>query len=223
MYTLITDWHTAAQQDLKAFEIRLEALTTQATQPTQAELDKVRTEFDNQNEIKSLKLGEDIGELIQQKPKFSWELAGAYATYGIGDEAWQTGRTGVWSTVSTYLPFSSPNREVSRDYLNLNVVARSLWDNFTLNEQGQIVKNNSIDVGGKVAFEFNEFSIGAESLYRKIDGEDDLERRTIGLINYRISENVFLIGAFGKNFESQSRSVAMFGINWGFGPEKIAF
>jgi hypothetical protein len=169
----------------------------------------------------SLALPKVINDYIQQKPKFSWDFAGAYATYGIGDAAWQTGRTGVWTTLSTYLPLANATGAISKNYFNLNLSVRSLWDNFTKNDVGQLVKNNSIDVGGKAGFEFDGFSIGVESLNRYINGKSGNENRTVGVFNYKIAESMYLTGSFGKNFESQSKTIAMFGINWGFGSEKV--
>jgi hypothetical protein len=170
---------------------------------------------------KSKKLVKKIEELSQQKPLFSWDLAGAYAVYGIADENWKSGRTGAWTTLSSYISLAKKDEEPSGKYLNLNLSARSLFDNFTKTEKGEIIRSNSFDTGGKIAFEFDNLSIGVESLYRYKDGEKGTENRTVGIINFKIAENIFINGIFGKNFKSQSRTIAVFGVNWGFGSEKL--
>src|SRR5687767_15587548 len=75
----------------------------------------------------------EISELIAQKPLFSWDIAGAFATYGVGDSTWKAGRTGVWTTLSTYLPLGK-EKEIQKNYFNLNLVVRYLRDNYHGNE-----------------------------------------------------------------------------------------
>ena len=171
--------------------------------------------------LDSLDLPKVINDYLQEKPKFSWDVAGAYATYGIGDADWQSGRTGVWTTVSTYMPLASATGGISKNYFNLSLSARSLWDNYSKNDAGQIGKSRAFDIGGKAGLDFDGFSIGVESLNRYTGGKSGKENRTVGVINYRIAESIYIVGSFGKNFESQSRAITMFGINWGLGNEKV--
>lgn len=214
---LIDNWHSEAQTDLAIIQAKLGGTATAA------DLARVRMEYleSVNNSPKTLKLAQEIAELTQQKPLFSWDIAGAYANYGIGEEKWQTGRTGVWTTLSTYIPFTSSKGTVLKNFLNLNGSMRLLRDNFTKDDKGEIGRRNNFDIGGKVAFELNDLSIGVETLYRYTNGKSETENRRVGVINYKIADNIYLIGAYGKNFESQSRSIGMFGINWGIGSEKV--
>jgi hypothetical protein len=213
---LINEWHKTTQQDL------IDMQTQIALAPDdQVKLDFFTKQNAEKKDSKSKKLVKKIEELVQEKPLFSWDLAGAYAVYGIADQNWKSGRTGAWTTLSSYISLAKKDEEPSGKYLNLNLSARSLFDNFTKTEKGEIIRSSSFDTGGKIAFEFDNLSIGVESLYRYKDGEKGTENRTVGIINFKIAENIFINGIFGKNFKSQSRTIAVFGVNWGFGSEKL--
>jgi hypothetical protein len=210
----IIRWHTKAQNDLTYLDA---AVRDTSVKNLKRLLDSIK----RVKQADSVSLPKQINDYLQQKPVFSWDVAGAYASYGINDAAWQSGRTGIWTTMSTYLPLATPSGGVSKNYVNMNISARSLWDNFTKNDAGLIAKSNAIDFGGKAGFEFDGFSIGVESLYRYTNGKKGNENRTVGVFSYKIAESLYITGAFGKNFESQSKAIALFGINWGLGSEKI--
>ena len=46
-------------------------------------------------------------------------------------------------------------------------------------------------------------------------------KRSVGLINYRLSDNLYINGAFGKNFSAPDKLIALFGIKWGLGSETV--
>ncbi|HZI24247.1 MAG TPA: hypothetical protein VFD46_04185 [Chryseolinea sp.] len=72
-----------------------------------------------------------------------------------------------------------------------------------------------------MALEFNKLSIGYESLFRYLDGKGSPQNRNVGIINYKIADNIYLNGAYGENFDFPGKLVALFGINWGIGTETI--
>jgi hypothetical protein len=76
-------------------------------------------------------------------------------------------------------------------------------------------------VGGKIALEFDRINIGVESLYRFNQGVANSENRTLGIINYKVADNLFIQGAFGNFFNVADKLIALFGINWGFGSETV--
>ncbi|MBB5395475.1 hypothetical protein [Mucilaginibacter sp. AK015] len=215
MLNKIKKWHADALADIAKYQDAL------ARDKPQSFVDSLVKAIALRKANDSLDLSKQINDYIQEKPKFSWDVAGAYATYGIGDADWQPGRSGVWTTVSTYLPLASATGGPSKNYFNMNVSARSLWDNYTKNDAGLIVKSSAFDIGGKAGLDFDGFSMGVESLYRHINGKAGNENRTVGVLSYKIADSVYLMGAFGKNFQSQSKSIALFGINWGLGNEKV--
>ncbi|RPD38708.1 hypothetical protein [Chitinophaga barathri] len=169
-------------------------------------------------------LRQTIEDHIAQKPAFQWDLAGAYATYGIADTAWKTGRVGIWSTLSLNLLLNAHGESTKQNYLTISAYTRYMYDNYTT-EKGFITNSNSFDVGGRLSFEFDPLSIGFEAVHRNYVVEGDLQsQRVIGFLNYRVGKDLYLNGAFGSDFGmDKSRILALFGLNWGFGNEKLTF
>lgn len=161
---------------------------------------------------------------IAQKPVFQWDLAAAYATYGIADTVWKTGRVGVWSTLSLNLLLNSHGESSKQNYLTLSAYGRSMYDNYAL-EKGMVTNSNSYDLGGRLSFEFDPISIGFEAVHRNYMVDDDLKsQRIVGFLSYRVGKDIYLNGAFGNDFGlDKSKIMALFGLNWGFGNEKLTF
>lgn len=211
----ITEWHEAAQLELDKVQ---EEITREVDPERKKALLK---KFANYKPVSTSGILEEINEIINRKPIFSWDIAAAHSTYGINDSVWRSGRSGIWTTLSTYLPLALGDERTFKNYLNINFVFRYLMDKYQLNEQKKIVSGNSVDIGGKFALEFDKLSIGIESLYRFKNGEANSQNRTVGIINYKVADNLYIRGAFGKNFNVPDKLIALFGINWGFGSESV--
>lgn len=209
----VKEWHNLTQLEMAVVQEKL----TRASAAERAELLHEFANFKPKTTTAKLK---EISELIAQKPLFSWDIAGAFATYGVGDSTWRAGRTGVWTTLSTYLPLGK-EKEIQKKYFNLNLVVRYLRDNYHGNEEGMLSRANNLDVGGKIALEFDKLSIGYEALFRYVDGKGSAQNRNVGIINYRIADNIYLNGAYGENFDLPGKLVALFGVTWGIGTETV--
>lgn len=160
---------------------------------------------------------------LTEKPLFQWDVAGAYATYGIADTAWKAGRAGIWSTFALNTPLNSNHPGATNtNYLSIAAYARYMYDAYAL-ENGTITPANSVDVGGRLSFEFDPVSFGMEAVYRNYTVQDNLKsQRIVGFVNYRIAKDMYINGAFGNDFGlDKSRILAMFGVTFGFGNEKI--
>jgi hypothetical protein len=204
-------WHAAALDELSVAQDAI------ANEPDSAKRRLLIRQFANMKPQTTGDLAQQINDQINEKPIFSWDIAAAYATYGIGDTSWQTGRAGAWTTLATYVPLGKN----TKNYLDINIAARYQLDNYYLNSKGTLEKANSVDIGGRLGLEFERLSIGAEALYRYYNGVSGSANRTVGYLNYRVSDNLYINGAFGKSFESTNKLIALFGINWGFGKEEI--
>lgn len=159
-----------------------------------------------------------INKLIAEKPYLSWDIAGAWAVYGTNNnQQVKTGRAGVWTSISSYIPF--PNS--TTDYFNVNLLGRYILDNFQKNAQGVIGTANNTDLGFNLGFEFNRLTISVESLYRYINGVPNTENRTVGVISVKLTDKIFINGTFGKDFAGPNKLISAFGINWGFGNEQV--
>jgi len=220
----INEWHKTAQKELELVMEPINEIDRDNSLDDLQKLQKKTALLKKVANIKTTGTAEQlrqINDIINQKPVFSMDIAAAYAIYGVGDTSWRSGRSGIWTTLSSYVPLNIGSSEINKNYFNMNVSVRYLFDNYHKNAKGTIERTNSIDVGGKIALEFDQFNIGFESMYRFNKGVARSENRTLGIINYKVSDNLYIQGAFGKNFNVADKLIALFGINWGFGSETV--
>ncbi|UKT65385.1 hypothetical protein [Pedobacter mucosus] len=209
----IKTWTTAAN---KAFITNKEIRLQIALHPEKsAELLK---NWDYSDQEPSM---DNLNMLFAEKPIIKVDLSAAHAIYGIDDKQYKSGRTGVWTTISSYFPIGYVNNKPNNSYFNFNGSIRYQEDHFSKSDDGNIGLNRSLDAGGKFALEINDFSIGVEWLHRWNNAEFGNQNRTVGLINYRIADGIFLNGSFGKNFDVPNKLITALSINWGIGKEKI--
>ena len=220
----ISEWHETAQKELDLIFVPINEIDRDTTLNEIQKLKKKTELLKRISNIKTTGTSEqlkDINDIINEKPIFSLDIAGAYAIYGIGDSTWKSGRSGIWTTLSSYIPLALGGEKINKNYFNLNFSLRYLFDSYHKDAKGIISKNRSIDLGGKIAIELDKFSIGVESLYRFNNGVANSQNRTVGIINYKVADNIYINGAFGKNFENPNKLISLFGINWGFGSETV--
>ena len=160
-----------------------------------------------------------INELIAQKPFFAWDFAAAWAVYGVNSQTAQTGRIGAWTSAALNIPIGTGG---ANNYFNLNALGRYIIDNFYKNDNGVIGRANNFDTGGNIGFEFNKLSLAVESLYRFSNGAFNTKNRTVGIISVKLTDNIFVNGTFGKDFAGPNKLISSFGVNWGFGKEKVS-
>ncbi|GAB3936596.1 hypothetical protein [Mucilaginibacter myungsuensis] len=211
----LSAWHTAA---LAGFNANQQIITWMADNPD-ATTEERRAQLAKFKDEGSRALLKEVSQLMEQKPVFTLDLAGAYAAYGIDDNTVKTGRSGAWSSATFHIPFSKADD--NKNYISISSSFRYLADNYQKNDAGAIGYGDNYDVGGKIAFELNQLSIGVESLRRNGYGVTDQSTRTVGVINVKLMDNLFVNGAFGQDFAGPNKLISVFGINWGFGKEKL--
>lgn len=120
------------------------------------------------------------------------------------------GRVGAWAT----LKFSQPLNKNYDNFINAYLFSRYLKDNHYFNSDTQLFSNmNFVDYGARLQVEFKKFSLSYEFIKREGDLSDE---RSVGLVTYKINENLYLNGGFGKNFEGiNGNSFTLSGIAWG--------
>lgn len=162
-----------------------------------------------------------INTLIAEKPTLNLDLSAAYAVYGIDDKQYKSGRTGVWTTISSYIPMRLKFDKPTLNYFSLNASVRYQEDHFYKDNAGNVGLNRSVDAGGKAGIEIDKFAIGVEWLHRWNKAGTSDQNRTVGQLSYKIADQVFLNGSFGKNFDMPNKLITALGINWGIGSEKV--
>jgi len=161
----------------------------------------------------------NLKDILARKPVFAIDGALGYNNFYIDNKYsdGHFGRFGAWMTAnySTHLDKDGSGK----NYFNLYAIGRYLSDGTSL-DNGKYQKKNFYDFGGKVELEFKKISIAYEYIYRINDISNTF--RSSGLLKYKISDQLFLTGAFGKNFGTANNLISLLGLNWGLssGSEK---
>lgn len=221
LYAKLAEWHSATQAELSSNADVIARIARLDPDDADYKTKRIKILTDYQETITPTIL-KSLNELIAVKPIFSWDISAGMAMYGINDKEVKTGRTGVWSTVSTYIPLSGKNVKNHKNYFNLHASIRYLRDNYQKNDLGLIEKGSNFDYGGKAGFVLNQLSLGVESIYRSNNKIANPGNRTVGSISVKVANNIFVNGTFGKDFGGPNKLISVFGLNWGFGEEQVS-
>jgi hypothetical protein len=216
--SLIAQWHTDAQFELTANEKLIDDMSRLNPHDT----DYKKQVYKLQKKYTAIKTPDDlkeINELITQKPVFAWDMSAAMAVYGLNNQTVRTGRASLWTSFSLNLPIGDVK---ANNYFKINALGRYLIDNFQKNDQGNIVRQDNLDTGGNLGFEFNRLSLSMESLARFVNGQSGTKNRTVGVVSVKLTDTIFINGTFGQDFAGPNKLISSFGIDWGFGKEKVS-
>jgi len=168
-----------------------------------------------------------LQRLLAVKPLFQLDLAGATSTVFQNNtvSANHHFRTGFWGTFQIAIPLTKAGNITqlveNKNYFNIYGMGRYITEDSTI-DFITFQKNNLLDLGGRIEFEFEKLAISFETVHRMVQNSDaENTNRNVGVIQYRVSEKLFLSGTFGKNFGSVNNLIALFGLNWGFGKESL--
>lgn len=164
------------------------------------------------------KISDEFAEILR-KPLLMLDVASAYSILYPNNtfKDNQPDRLGVWSTLTACGKLAGKN-----NYINFYGFIRYLEDKAVYNKVNLNYDDHMkyFDFGGKVQLDFNDLSIGYEYIKRNGNGKD---YRSVGMIQYKVTADVYLTGGFGKNFTSDSDKdlVSLFGIRWGINKKDI--
>lgn len=207
----LNHWHSVVQPELDNMNNAIIANPEKADSIVAATL-KLKS--------KRSQITDEIKELMEQKPVFNWDIACAFSQYGVGDSVWKSGRSGIWTTLSSFIPLDKSKHH--QHYLDLLVTARYLSDHYVKSDDGNVGSSNTFDFGGKAGVEIYKFSIAVETMLRKVSVNKDWRQRITGVLNYRVKDDLFLVGTYGTDFGPGKKIIALFGVNLGFGNEKVS-
>jgi len=164
-----------------------------------------------------------FSELVGLRPWLAVDIALASSTaFGRGSISnSKRYRTGAWATLSLSIPFAK-KADIeqflkNKNYFNGYILLRSIDENQTM-DFVNFAGNKYLDIGGRAELELNRFSLSIESIHRSNADHKNLNTsRTVGLIQYRVTDNLYFSGTFGKDFGEVQNLISLFGINWGFG------
>lgn len=182
---------------------------------------------------------ENYKKYLDEKPAFQLDVASAYSTFFLDNQFKnnQFGKLGFWMTMSSGINLErtktpkkkeDQNNEKSKviikeafttdaskieKRLNFYAVARYLQDKTVYDAASGFSRTDNYDFGGKIELVYNRFSIGYEFIYRSSDVDDTY--RSNGIINYKVSDSVYINAAFGKNYGDKNNLITFLGLNWG--------
>jgi hypothetical protein len=182
---------------------------------------------------KNEKLGKErlfLDSILSIRPFFKADLAFASST-GFANNLFNTRhhyRTGAWCTFSFSQPLlnKKEGNNISnlidvKKYINIYGLVRYLKEENTADFK-IFNMNKYFDYGARIEVEFDKISFSFETIYRNVKGVSNINTsRNVGIIQYKIADNLFFSGSFGKNFGIKDNLVALFGINWGFGNSSL--
>lgn len=132
-------------------------------------------------------------------------------------------RSGVWLNGA----YNINNLKVDDNLLNgsFSIIGsvRYISDNvLEVNTTDVFNRTNAFDYGGRIQYTIKDFSISYEYLKREYSDNSSLNSdRSVGLMEYKINDNLYFTGTYGKNFGEVNRLFTLFGINYGFGDSKL--
>lgn len=162
----------------------------------------------------------ELYEILNRKALFAIDGAAGYHCFFLDNTFSKNhfGKAGVWLTLNYSQPLS-PKGDFTK-YLNIYGIGRYLSDG-TEKENNNYIIQNCFDFGTKIELELKKFSFAYEYIYRKNTNNDEF--RSTGILKYKISDQLYITGAFGKNFGSENNLISLLGISWGLtsGTEKV--
>lgn len=197
-----------------------------------SKIDSIQTQIDNLIEAspeemeKKLDADEDVQKnmkSLKELPLFQLDGAFAYSEAIPGNkyENNRFNRSGFWFNAS--LNAFSIDKEKLEDNLSILGTLRFIRDNALVeNTLDEFKKNKAFDYGFKAEYTVKDFSISIEYLKREYSGNSALNsERTVGVLEYKLNDNLYFTGTYGKNFGQENNLFTLFGINYGFGKSSL--
>lgn len=212
------DLNNEPDQDKKAVIIsKIASIETQIDNLIEASPEEMEKKLDADEDVqKNMKL-------LKEFPLFQLDGAFAYSEAIPGNkyENNRFNRSGFWFNAS--LNAFSIDKEKLEDNLSILGTLRFIRDNALVeNTLDEFKKNKAFDYGFKAEYTVKDFSISIEYLKREYSGNSALNsERTVGVLEYKLNDNLYFTGTYGKNFGQENNLFTLFGINYGFGKSSL--
>jgi len=139
------------------------------------------------------------------------EMAGALAAHFPHDsiDKGEIARWGIWIT---------PVYRLEKPLVDFLAVGRFIGD-----ETGT-GGGDAFDIGARILYQSGDFALSGEFVQRARRDADNTQR-LVGLLEYRVRENIILTATFGKDYNQNGMGggdlISLLGINFGFGKNPI--
>ncbi len=160
---------------------------------------------------------DDLLEPFKKTIKPLFKVDGAFGYSAIFKEnninSGTANRFGAWITAEGSFILNEGSENKFNNYVNFLLVARYIDDGFNRDLNNIYFTKTYTDVGGKIDLEFGRFGFGYEFIARS--GNNNGER-SVGNVRFTLTNNISIIGGFGKDFAKTDNLVTTIGLNWGF-------
>ncbi|UYQ94127.1 hypothetical protein MKQ68_03350 [Chitinophaga horti] len=168
-----------------------------------------------------------LKDLRSIRPLFQMQFAAASSLAFPDNKGGRHQRTGVWTNIGFSFPLTNLGKDATLESANaflsnknfINLIALARCTNASFDSLYLPDNRSVIDLGARAEFELDRLMIGVEYVYR--NGNNDFVKtdRVAGMIEYRIWENLYVVGSFGRNFGEYNNVISMLGLNMGFGKQ----
>lgn len=163
---------------------------------------------------------QEASALAQRIQQLEHQRVGFFVTFAAGQvwefpadavEQHRRGRWGTWLTPAYRFDLCVQSKSCTTTVDVMGVVRVT----------GQPGEDDQWDFGGRLSWQPNaELSVSGEFLRRRGSNGDGTSDRSVGIVEYRINDDILLYGSFGRDFkddDTRKTLVSLFGLNFGFG------
>ncbi|MCA2856522.1 MAG: hypothetical protein IM449_16930 [Microcystis sp. M065S1] len=163
-------------------------------------------------------------KIAEKLPLLQFDAAFAYSD-AFSDNSFNNrrfNRWALWGSFAINADFKSEKQD--NHSLSFIFLAKALRDNVLKDTSNKIfTEANSFDFGGKLEYSINRLTLSIEYINRNYNDMKSINsERTVALIQYKISDNLYATGTYGKNFGNFNNVFSLLGLNWGFGNSKLS-
>ncbi|HLY68739.1 MAG TPA: hypothetical protein VKR53_03350 [Puia sp.] len=159
---------------------------------------------------------------MNETPLFQLDAAAAYSEAYAANSFNNSrfNRSAEWITAT----FGESFWRNHRDKFYLMGMFKLLQDKILTDTAKSVFENKSaIDLGGKLSYSNGNFLIGVEFVQRTYAGDKAISsNRCVGIIQYKMNDNLYLTTSFGQNFGSTHNLFTLVGLNFGFGNKGLS-
>lgn len=190
-----------SERQLKAIDGKLRELES-VLSLTAEELDEAQVR----------QVGKELSALRSQ-PTFSLELAAAMAGYSPGNRFATLGnyRYGAWLNARWQPGWKAP----------LSLVGVARYTRAPGGNEVSVSDSAFLDFGLGLSYANERFDIQFEYVKRRDVSNNMSYERSALISNYRVFDNLYLVGTLGKNFNNVEDILVLFGVKFGVSREKV--
>lgn len=163
-------------------------------------------------------------KVANKLPLLQLDAAFAYSDAFLGNSFSKRrfNRMAGWVSLAINADLKKENQD--NHSLSLILLVKTTRDNVLKDTIKYIFnEDHSLDFGGKIEYSINRFNLALEYINRSYDSNKNFNsERTVGLIQYKINDNLYATGTYGKNFGNINNVFSLIGLNWGFGTSKLS-